>query len=478
MSASRTEYVTYYRELKAEDMEKIDNPLGTERVGRLLLRFGIPSIISMMVNAVYNMTDQVVIGNAVGMLGIAATNIAFPLMTISAAITYLFGSGGASNYNLLLGEGKAEAANKSACNSLSLLAITGTVVGILILVFVHPLVFVFGATKEVTPMALTYTTIIAIGLPFGAFSAGACYLIRADGSPRYSMVCTLSGAIFNIIADPIAAFVFNWGVAGVAWATTVGQILTAGIAIYYFMRKANIISVKIHLLRPVMVIAKRIGSLGSASFINQIGETVLQITMSNTLRFYGAASIYGSNIPLGSVGAISKLNAMHAAVSIGIALGCQPINSFNFGAKQYSRVKETLRMAMIAAGIVSVFVFLAYQLFPRALMSIFGESDPQYLEFSERYLRTFMFLVFLRGIQPVVATFFPSIGNARRGMWIAMSRQILFIVPLLIVLPYFLGLEGVLYAGPVADSCAVCVSAIFVYSEMKKISALQRAQIL
>ena len=463
--------------MKTSNTDMPENPLGTERIGKLMLRFGIPAIISMLVNAIYNMTDQVVVGNVVGMLGIAATNIAFPLMTISAAITYLFGSGGASNYNLRLGEGNKEAANAAACNTLSLLAISGTAIGVVVLVFIHPLVFIFGATETVKPLALTYTTIIAIGIPFGIFSAGACYIIRADGSPRFAMVCTLSGAIFNMIADPITAFVFKWGVAGVAWATTVGQIITAFIAIYYFLKKTKNVSIKKELLLPKMHMAWRIGSLGIAPCINQLGTTVVQITLNNTLRYYGAMSIYGSDIPLGSVGAISKLNALHAAITIGIAMGCQPINSFNYGAKHYDRVKKTLRLAVTAASLVSTTVFLVYQLFPRTLMYAFGESDPLYLDFSVRYLRIFMLMTFLSGIQPVVATFFPSIGNAKRGTWISMSRQILFIVPLLLILPLFLDLNGALYAGPIADLCAACVSAAFVFIEMKKISALQRAQL-
>ena len=454
-------------------IKTVANPLGTELVGKLMLRFGIPAIVSMLVNAAYNLTDQIVIGNVTGMLGIAATNVAFPLMTINAAITYLFGSGGASDYNLKLGEGNKEAANAAACNTLSLLAVTGAFIAIVVLIFVDPLIVAFGATNAVKPMAATYTTIIAIGLPFGIFSAGACYLIRADGSPRYAMICMLSGAVFNMIADPVTAFVFKWGIAGIAWATTVGQMLTACIAVYYFIRKAKTISVRKALLIPNLRLGKHIASLGAASCINQLGETVLQIVLNNTLRHYGALSVYGSDIPLGGVGAIAKLNAVHAAIMIGIAQGCQPINSFNYGAKQYERVKITLRLAMLAAGSISVIVFLVYQIFPRELMFIFGESDPLYLEFSIRYLRVFMLLTFLRGIQPIVATFFPSIGNAKRGTWIAMSRQILFIVPLLIVLPIIMGIDGIFYAGPIADFCAACISAAFVIIEIKRLNRLK-----
>lgn len=453
-----------------------ENPLGTANIGKLLFRFAIPAIVSNLVNAAYNLIDQVLIGNAVGMIGIAATNIAFPLTTISGATAYLLGTGGASNFNLLLGEGKKEAANKYAVNTLSLLAIVGSAIAALTLIFSNTLVFAFGATETVKPMALTYMNIIAIGIPFGIFTTGACALIRADGSPRYAMICTLVGALLNLFVDPVIAFVLKWGIKGLAWSTTIGQMLTAGIAIYYFLKKAKTISLRNVNLLPKARFAKRICSLGIAPCINQLGMTVLQITLNNTLRHYGAMSAYGSDIPLGSVGAISKLSVLFMAFTIGIGQGCQPIQGFNYGAKKYERVKKSLWLALLAASVLSVAVFFVFQLFPRQLMRIFGEDDPLYLEFAVHYLRTFMFMIFLSGIQPVAATFFTSIGKAKRGAWISLTRQIIFILPLLVVLPLMFGLEGALYAGPAADFAAACVSALFIANEMKKMSALQRAR--
>ena len=220
------------------------NPLGTEGIGKLMLQFAIPAIVSNLVIAAYNLVDQAIIGNAIGMLGIAATNIAFPLTPISAAVGYLLGTGGASNYSLQLGAGNKEKSDKFAGNTLSLLVITGAAIAAIVLIFVNPLVYAFGATETVKPLALTYTSIISIGIPFGIFTTGASALIRADGSPRYSMLCMLAGAVFNIIGDPIAVFVFKLGIAGVAWATTLGQMMTAGIAIFYFVRKTKNISIR------------------------------------------------------------------------------------------------------------------------------------------------------------------------------------------------------------------------------------------
>ena len=461
-----------------EQSVKTENPLGTVNPGKLLLQFAIPAIVSNLVIASYNLVDQVIIGNVVGMLGIAATNVAFPLTTISAAVSYLFGTGGAANFSLKLGEGDEKTANKYAGSTLSLLAITGVVISILVLIFINPLVSAFGSTDTVRPYAMTYTAIIAIGIPFGTFTTGASALIRADGSPRYSMWCTLIGAIFNVIGDPIAVFVFNWGIAGVAWATTISQILTAGIAVFYFLRKTKNISIKKENLKPNLKLAKRTCALGLTPCINQLGLTVLQITLNNTLRYYGALSVYGSDIPLSCVGAISKLSVIFTAFTTGIAQGCQPIQGFNYGAKRYDRVKKTLGLALLSASVFSVSAFAAFHLFPRQIMLIFGENDPLYLEFAVHYLRVFMFMVFLSGIQPVAATFFPAIGKGTRGLWISLSRQVLFILPLLLILPLFFGLEGAIFAGPISDFAAACVSTLLIATEVKKMSALQRAQTL
>ena len=431
----------------------------------------------MLVNAAYNLIDQVLIGNSIGMLGIAATNIAFPLSTITGALSLLLGTGGASNFNLRLGEGNKEAADRVAGSMLSLLAVSGTVVGVAALVFIKPLVFAFGATETVSPLAIPYTAIIAVGIPFGVFTVGACALIRSDGSPRYSMMCTLVGALFNLVVDPILLFVLHFGIRAIAWSTAIGQMMTAMIALYYLMRKTKTVIIKREYLFPRLDITKRICSLGIASGLNQLAMTVVQITLNNTLRHYGAMSAYGSDIPLGCVGAISKLNTVFIAITVGIGQGCQPIHGFNYGAKQYDRVKSTLRLGLTAASVASIIVFAAFQLFPRQLMVIFGEDDPLYLEFAVRYLRIYMFMTFVNGFQPVTSNFFTSIGKARRGLWISMTRQILFLLPLLIILPPFFGLDGVIYAGPAADVVAACFSVFLVIREVRSITALQKAQI-
>ena len=457
--------------------EPVGNPLGTERVGKLLLRFGVPAITALVINAVYNLVDQIYIGFAVGMLGIAATNVAFPLTAIGGATALLLGVGGASNFNLRLGEGKKEAADRFAGCALALLVILGAVIGVLVLIFIHPILYAFGVTESVRPLAFTYMWITAIGLPFAIFTTGSCTLIRADGSPRYAMVCMLVGAFINLAFDPIVAFVFDWGIAGLAWVTTISQIISAVIALYYVLKKTKTMTLKKEYLRPKAQISKKICSLGVASSTNQLLIAAVQITLNNIMRHYGELSAFGSDITLSVVGAISKINLVFISLTVGIGQGSQPIHGFNYGAKKYDRVKETLRLGLTAASVISIVVFLVFQFFPRQLMVMFGEDDPLYLEFAVRYLRIFMFMTFVNGLQPITFSFFTSIGKATRGMWISLTRQGLFLLPLLIILPIFWGLDGAVYAGPIADFAAACLSGFFIFKELRNISALQRAQV-
>lgn len=460
----------------AIENETAANTLGTERVGRLMLKFGIPAIVALLINAIYNLADQVYIGFAIGMLGIEATNIAFPLTAICGATSLLFGVGGASNFNLRLGEGKKEAADRFAGCAVSLLAVTGVIIGVIVHVFINPILYAFGATETVRPLAYTYMRIIAIGIPFQVFSYGSCTLIRADGSPKYAMMCMLAGASINIVFNPVTIFVFKWGIAGIATSTVLSQIIAAVIAAYYFLRKTRVMSLKREYLRPRAHIAGRICMLGIASSANQLLMAAVQITLNNIMRNYGATSVYGSDIPLSCVGAISKINVLFIALTVGIGQGSQPIYGFNYGARKFDRVKRTLFLGLVSATIISVTVFAVFQLFPRQIMLMFGEDNPLYLQFAEHYLRTYMFMTFVNGLQPITFSFFTSIGKATRGLWISMTRQGLFLLPLLIVLPAFLGLDGAIYAGPVADTAAAALSAVLIIRELINISALQRGQ--
>ena len=443
------------------------NPLGTDPIPKLILKFSIPAIISMVVNAIYNMVDQIFIGWGIGMLGIAATNVAFPLNTISTAIALLVGIGGSSNFSLNLGKGNEERARYCAGNAVSLLIISGFALGAISLIFLKPLLYLCGATEQVMPYAIPYTFIICIGLPFMVLTIGACHLIRADGNPQFAMWCMLSGAIFNLIFDPIFLFVFDMGIEGIALATTLGQILSGSLGVFYLVRKFHTVKLTKESLKPRWDISFAIFALGVASFANQIAMTAVQILLNNSFRHYGALSEYGSEIPLAAVGALSKVAILFFGVCIGIAQGCQPINGFNYGAKNYARVQQTLRTAIIAASCVSILSFLIIQIFPRQIISMFGENEPIYVQFGMRVFRIQFFMMFINGIQPVAANFFSSIGKPKIGMFTSLTRQVIFFIPLILVLPLIWGIDGIMFAGPIADGVAAIIAGAFLIREMR-----------
>ncbi|MDL2237963.1 MATE family efflux transporter [Christensenellaceae bacterium OttesenSCG-928-K19] len=450
------------------------NPLGTEKIGKLILKYSVPAIISMVVNALYNIVDQIVIGQGVGMLGNAATNVAFPLTTISTALALLIGIGSASNFNLRQGEGKSEEAMHFAGGGYLLSITLGAILGLVAFIFLDPMLLAFGATENVMPYAQPYTAIICLGLPFMVFATVASHLIRADGSPKYAMGCVLAGAIFNVVFDPIFMFVFDMGIEGVAWATTFGQILSSAIAFAYLFRYKNASFKKEHFRLKGRLI-KSTFALGSAACFNQLAITVVQIALNNVLTYYGAMSIYGSDIPLAAVGVLSKVNILYISIVIGVAQGCQPINGYNYGAKNFARVKQTYKTAAIAVLTIGVISFILFQIFPRQITAIFGTGSEEYFRFAERYFRIFMFATFINGIQPLTANFFTSIGKAHKGIFISLTRQILFLLPLVLILPIFLGIDGVMYSGPIADGIASVVAILFIYREMKEMTRLQQA---
>ena len=453
---------------------KQGNPLAEEKIGRLIARFAVPAIISMLVSSLYNIVDQIFIGQGVGMLGNAATNIAFPVSIICTATALLLGIGSASNYNLEAGAGRNDRAAEIAGNGLAMLVICGVVIGAVVFIFLNPLLHLFGVTKEILSYAQDYTGITAIGIPFLILTTGGNHLIRADRSPTYSMTCMLTGAILNTILDPLFIFVCHWGIKGAAAATVIGQVVSGLMVIYYFSKKRKM-ELKRSMFLPKAGYLKMIVSLGMASCINQIAMAIVQITMNNTLRYYGAQSVYGSEIPLACVGVISKVNMVFMAIAIGIAQGCQPIWGFNYGAHNYDRVREAYKKAFAICIVLGVVFFGCFQLFPRQIVSIFGSGSEAYFHFAKRYFRIFMFVTFLNGIQPMSSAFFTSIGKSKLGIVVSLTRQIIFLLPLILIFPLFMGIDGVMYAGPIADGAAALVAIIFAEREMK---ALQQGNVV
>ena len=450
---------------------KQTNPLGTVPVKNLLIKFSIPSIIAMLVSALYNIVDQFFIGRSIGTLGNAATNIVFPLSTSCIALSLLLGIGGASTFNLAMGAKKEKEATYYIGNAATLLFSSGVILLILVQLFTDPLLKIFGAPEDVLVYARNYTLITSLGFPFLIFSTGGGHLIRADGSPKYTMLCNLSGAIINTILDPILIFGFDLGMAGAALATITGQIFSAFLAFRY-LRNCKTITLKAEHLKPNFTYIKKIISLGASPFFNQIAMMILQIVMNNSLTYYGSLSIYGESIPLACSGIITKVNMIFFSVIIGISQGLQPIVSFNYGAKKFDRVKAAFLLAMKSGMIISIFAFVIFQLIPKQIISLFGSGSDMYYEFAASYFRIFLFFTFLNFIQPISSNFFTAIGKPIKGIILSLTRQIIFLLPLVVLLPKFMGIDGIMYAGPVADFMAATIGIILVYKELKEMKLL------
>lgn len=456
--------------------DKVDsNPLYYEKIYKLLFKFGTPSIISMLVGALYNIVDQIFIGQGVGINGNAATNVAFPLTTICVSISLFLGLGGASSYSLLLGRGEREKATTIIGNTISLAFIFSIILTIIVKVFVKKIMYMFGSTEEVLSYAVKYSSITSTGfLPF-IFSSMMSHIIRADGSPRYSMMSVLSGAIANTILDPIFIFYFKMGIAGAALATIIGQFISFALTFKYIFKMKNITLNKESFLLKINNVIK-IFTLGLSGGFNQLAMMAVQITMNNVLSYYGNQSIYGGNIPLAVSGIIIKINMIIMAFIIGTGQGSQPIIGFNYGARNYKRVIDTYKLSVFITTMMAIIASILFQLFPRQIVSMFGDGSELYFSFAEEYMRIYMLFMVVNGVQPVTGSFFTSIGKAFKGAFIAMTRQIIFLLPLIIILPKIFGIDGVMYAGPIADAMALIVTILFITKEIKNIKKLEETK--
>lgn len=440
------------------------SPFATEPIGRLIVRFAVPSVIALLVNSLYNIVDQIFIGWGVGYLGNGATNIVFPITIVALALSMMIGNGGAAYLSLKLGEGKKEEARTGVGNAVSLVCVVSVVLAVVFLLWIDPILTLFGATDVLRPYALQYGFIIGIGLPFMMISAAINSMIRADGSPKYAMLSMVIGAIINVILDPVLIFIFHMGVQGAAVATVVGQVASFVVSVVYMPRFKT---VQLH-KNAFLLRAKTCGNIvvfGLSSFITQFAITIVMALTNNLLALYGAASVYGAEIPLTATGIVMKVNQIMIAILLGIATGAQPIIGFNYGARNYKRVKQALEIALIASEVVSVIAFLIFQFAPMSVVSLFGSEEGLYNEFAVMAFRIFLLLCPFTGFQTVTAVYLQAVGKPVKSAILSLARQIIFFVPAALILPVFMGVEGVLWTGPVADGLAFILSLAFLAYE-------------
>lgn len=457
-------------------MKKVD--LGKENINKLLISFAIPCVISMLINSVYNIVDQIFIGKGVGTLGNAATNVIFPLVIIFNAVAGLIGNGAAANLSLKLGEGKKEEGGKIVGNAVTVSIIFSLVLSVIAYFFLLRLVYMFGCTKNVYQYAVDYGKIIILGAPFMIIYSALSQLIRADGSPKYSMVLLVVGAILNIILDPIFIFTFNMGVKGGAIATVIGQIVSFVMAILY-LKKVKSVKLEKESFKVDKSITRTLG-LGLSSFITQSTVLALFVFMNNMMTKYGALTKYGADIPLSVYGVISKINSLYISTILGISIGAQPIIGFNYGAGNYERVKETLRKVLTINLVVGLIFNIIFYLFPKEIVSIFiTNSDPNYklfLEFAVVICHSFLLVMGLNFLEMTTSITVQSLGNVKKATMVSFIRQIILFIPIACFMAIYLhkGIYGVLNAGPIADAITFFIALVIFYSEYRKLSIKEK----
>lgn len=445
------------------------NPLGYAPIGQLLLKFALPSVTAMIINAVYNIVDQIFIGNGVGYLGNAATTIAFPIVSIILAISTLFGAGGSAFAAIKLGEGKENQAEATLCNSLLISIIIGIIMTAAGLIFLDPIVKMFGASDDTIKYAKQYSSIILMAAPFNIVGIVLSNFARTDGNPVLSMYSMLVGAGLNVLLDPLFIFVFKMEVAGAAYATAISQILSAVILIYYFIRKSNM-----RITRPGMKFSfftlKNIVALGISSCVLHLASTALNIILNNVLVYYGNQSSVGGDIALSAMGIVLKISMIVISVCVGISTGSQPILGYNRGANLPGRVRKTYITSLLISFSVTIIGWILFETIPDKILLLFGKENQVFTDFAVRSMRLYLGGIFVAGIQISTTGYYQATGQPLLANIMSLLRQVLLLIPLLLILPRFMGLDGVLYAGLFADLITGVIVSAFIVYEFKRLN--------
>ena len=441
-------------------MEGNNKYLGSEKVSKLLLKFSIPCILSLLISSLYNIVDQIFIGNSdLGYLGNAATSIVFPITIISVAFAWAIGDGSAAFLSLCQGRKDTKNAHIAIGNGILINFIISIIFVILGFIFMNNLLYLFGASDVTLPIAVEYFRIILIFIPVYMMANGMNAIIRADGSPGFSMASTLVGAITNIILDPIFIFVCKWGIAGAAWATVIGQCLSLIVSIIYFLKpktfKLSLKSYKVN-----FGIFSNVIKLGVSTFITQMSIVIISLVCNIALAKYGAVSKYGADIPIAVIGICMKVFTIVINIAVGIILGAQPILGYNYGAKQYDRVKETFKLVITSTIIVGLISMAIFELCPEVVIKMFGTESKLYMEFATKTFRIFLFFIVFTCSIKVSSIFFQAVGNPVKASIVSLTRDIVCFVPLVIILPKFMGVEGALYAAPAADVIGIIITIV------------------
>lgn len=438
--------------------------LGQEKIGKLLLKFSVPCVMGLLISALYNIVDQIFIGNSeLGYLGNAATGVSFPVICIANAFAWCIGDGAASFLSICAGRKDTDRAHKCVGTGITVSLLISLVLMVVGLVFARPLMALFGASEQTLSMAVTYFRILAAFFPVYLLINVMNSMIRADGSPAYAMVAMLTGAILNIILDPVFIFWLKWGIAGAAWATVIGQSAAFLVCLAYF-RKPKTFRLSCRSFVPNGEVLGNLISLGGATFITQLSIVVLSLVSNMTLAHYGALSKYGPDIPLSVFSIQTKVYTVVCNIVVGVVLGGQPIFGYNFGAGNMDRVRQTYKLVLRTTLLVGFASMLLFELWPQGVIAIFGAGDALYQEFAVKTFRIYLSLTVITCLVKMTAIFFQSIGKSVSAMVASLIRDIVCFTPLALILPAVMettapgsGIDGILYAAPISDLVAVAV---------------------
>ena len=446
--------------------------LGDAPIGKLLLQYSIPAIIGMVVNALYNIVDRMFIGNIpdIGSLAITGVGITMPIMTIVLAFGMLIGIGTTANISLNLGKGNRTTAEKLLGNAFTLSIIVGLAIAITGTIFANPILNLFGASENTLFYAKEYIGIILLGCTFNILSFALNSTVRADGNPKMSSITMVIGCGANIILDYLFIFVLNLGVKGAALATIISQAITFFIILYYYTAGNSNLKLKIENFKLKKNLVTMTFAIGIAPFATQIATSLVQVIANNALK------TYGSDLAIGAMTVISSLNIIFMMPIFGINQGCQPIIGFNYGAKKYERAKEAFKYATIAACVICIIGFVSIQCFPTQIISLFN-NDPELTTLAIKGIRIYLLMMPVVGINIVATSYYQSIGKAKISMFVSLLRQVILLIPFTIILPKFIGLDGVWAAGACADSLSVIITLILLKKEFKQLDKMQLEKI-
>lgn len=446
--------------------------LGDAPIGKLLLQYSIPAIIGMVVNALYNIVDRMFIGNIpdIGSLAITGVGITMPIMTIVLAFGMLIGIGTTANISLNLGKGNRTTAEKLLGNAFTLSIIVGLAIAITGTIFANPILNLFGASENTLFYAKEYIGIILLGCTFNILSFALNSTVRADGNPKMSSITMVIGCGANIILDYLFIFVLNLGVKGAALATIISQAITFFIILYYYTAGNSNLKLKIENFKLKKHLVTMTFAIGIAPFATQIANSLVQVIANNALK------TYGSDLAIGAMTVISSLNIIFMMPIFGINQGCQPIIGFNYGAKKYERAKEAFKYATIAACVICIIGFISIQCFPTQIISLFN-NDPELTTLAIKGIRIYLLMMPVVGINIVATSYYQSIGKAKISMFVSLLRQVILLIPFTIILPKFIGLDGVWAAGACTDSLSVIITLVLLKKEFKQLDKMQLEKI-